>query len=280
VGELAEKHRATLMMSTPTFYSAYLRKVTKEQFATLRFAVVGAEKLREPLAREFKEKYGLDLLEGYGSTEMAPVVSINTPDYPEERNFQRGLKPGTVGHPLPGVSAKVVDPDSGAALGYGQEGLLLVKGPNRMAGYLGQPERTAEVLRDGWYVTGDLARIDEDGFITITDRLSRFSKIGGEMVPHGKIEEVLAPMLGEHAGAVTALPDEQKGERLVILHTHPELTAEQIWEKLGATDLPRLWIPKKDAIRRVEKLPLLGSGKLDLKGLKKLAQEGLSPKAP
>jgi acyl-[acyl-carrier-protein]-phospholipid O-acyltransferase/long-chain-fatty-acid--[acyl-carrier-protein] ligase len=275
VGDLAERHRATLLLGTPTFVSAYARKVPKEQFASLRFVVVGAEKLREALAAEFREKYGLDLLEGYGSTEMAPVVSINVPDFPEERHFQKGLKPGTVGHPLPGVCAKVVDVDSGAVLGTSQEGLLLVKGPNRMMGYLGQPERTAEVLRDGWYVTGDLAKIDDDGFITITDRLSRFSKIGGEMVPHGKVEEVLAPLLGAHAGAVTSLPDAQRGERLVILHTHPELEGPQIREQLMASPLPKLWIPKEDAILKVDALPLLGSGKLDLRGLRALAKERL-----
>ena len=168
---------------------------------------------------------------------------------------------------------KLVDPDSGAPVGSGQEGLLLVKGPNLMKGYLGQPERTAEVIKDGWYVTGDLARLDDDGFITITDRLSRFSKIGGEMVPHGKLEEALLPHLGEFAGAVTAIPDDQKGEKLVVFHTHPDLTPDAIWEKLSNSGLPKLWVPKKDNIRFVEKIPLLGTGKLDLKGLKKLAQD-------
>ncbi len=276
VGELTLKYKCTLLMSTPTFYSAYLRKCSKEEFASLRFAIVGAEKLRDSLAADFKEKFGIDLMEGYGCTELSPVVALNVPDYEEAKNFQKGLKRGTVGHPLPGVSVKLVDPDSGAPAEPGKEGLLLVKGPNLMKGYLGQPERTAEAIKDGWYVTGDLACIDEDGFIRITDRLSRFSKIGGEMVPHGKLEEALLPHLGEYAGAVTAVPDEQKGEKLVIFHTHPGLSADALWEKLANSELPKLWVPKKDNIRFVEKLPLLGTGKLDLKGLKKLAQELLA----
>src|SRR4030095_7678880 len=115
--------------------------------------------------------------------------------------------PGTVGHPLPGITAKIIDPDTEQALPCGKEGLLLIKGPNRMLGYLGEPELTREVMRDGWYVTGDIATIDEDGFIRITDRVSRFSKIAGEMVPHGKIEDVVNRILGSAASVATSVPD-------------------------------------------------------------------------
>jgi acyl-[acyl-carrier-protein]-phospholipid O-acyltransferase/long-chain-fatty-acid--[acyl-carrier-protein] ligase len=278
IGQMVEKYRATLLISTPTFYAAYLRKCSAEQFKTLRFAVVGAEKLRDALAAEFLEKFGLELMEGYGCTELSPVVSVNIPDFEQGRIRQKGRKPGTVGQPLPGVAVKIVDPDTGILLPAGQSGLLLVKGPNLMKGYLNQPEKTAEVLRNGWYVTGDLAVLDEDGFLKITDRLSRFSKIGGEMVPHGKVEEELAPHLEGHAAAVTAIPDEQKGEKLVVLHTHPTLKAAELWEKLSQSSLPKLWVPKKDCFHFVESLPLLGTGKLDLKGLKKTALELSSPK--
>src|SRR5438552_10937220 len=151
---------------------------------------------------------------------MAPVVSVNVPDVEYGTYRQIGFKPGTVGHPLPGIGAKIVDRDTGAPLPYGQEGLLLVNGPNRMLGYVGQPEKTAEVLRDGWYVTGDIALIDPDGFVQIVDRLSRFSKIGGEMVPHIKIEEKLQELAGqtEPTFVVTAVPDERRGEQLVVLY--------------------------------------------------------------
>lgn len=273
IGEMVAKYQATILISTPTFYAAYLRKCAAQEFSSLRYAIVGAEKLREPVAREFGEKYGLDLLEGYGCTEMSPVIAVNVPDVEEGREHHKGLKPGTVGHPLPGVAVKVVDPDTGEALPSGQSGLLLVKGPNRMLSYLGQPDKTAEVLRDGWYVTGDIASIDEDGFIQITDRLSRFSKIGGEMVPHIKLEEALQRILGDQECVVTAVPDGQKGERLVVLHTHKEIDPQDLWDRLSETDLPKLWLPKRENIYCIDAIPLLGSGKVDLKKAKMMATE-------
>jgi len=272
IGETVFKTKATILISTPTIYATYLRRCPAEEFASLRYAIVGAEKLREPVAKAFKEKYGVDLLEGYGLTEMGPVVSVNIPDVGEDRERQAGLKLGTVGHPIPGVAAKVIDPETGESLPCGQEGLLLVKGPNRMIGYLGQPEKTREVFRDGWCVTGDMASIDEEGFIRITDRLSRFSKIGGEMVPHIKLEEVIYEILGDQGCVVTSIPDEQKGERLVVLHTHKEISPDDLWNRLNRTDLPKLWIPKRENIYIIESLPALGSGKVDLRKVKDLAK--------
>jgi len=160
-----------------------------------------------------------------------------------------------------------------APLPPNQEGLLLVKGANRMLGYLGQPERTAEAIVDGWYITGDVAAIDEEGFIRITDRLARFSKIGGEMVPHLKVEEAIYAIAGGHACAVTGIPDDQRGERLVALYTSPEIEPADLWQRLAETDLPRLWLPKRENICRVEALPVLGTGKLDLRGVKAKALE-------
>ncbi|MFQ5880974.1 MAG: hypothetical protein ACE5I9_00690 [Candidatus Methylomirabilales bacterium] len=168
---------------------------------------------------------------------------------------------------------KVVDPDSGEPLAHEEEGLLLVKGPNQMVGYLGQPEQTAEVLRDGWHVTGDIASIDDDGFIHITDRLSRFSKIGGEMVPHIKVEEAINTILGDDGCVVTAIPDEQKGERLVVLYTQKEVTPEKLWERLSQTDLPKFWIPKRENLYYIEAIPTLGTGKVDLRQAKMMAME-------
>ena len=271
IGEMTAKHRATILISTPTFYAAYLRRCSAEDFSSLRYAITGAEKLRETTAKAFKEKYGFDLLEGYGCTEMGPVVAANIPDFQEGRTRQTGFKFGTVGHPLPGVAAKVVNPDSGLLQPSGVEGLLLVKGPSQMAGYLGQPEKTKEVLQDCWYVTGDIAAIDDDGFIRITDRLSRFSKIGGEMVPHIKVEEAINQILGEQSCVVTSVPDEQKSERLVVLCLHTETTPAAVWEQLSRTDLPKLWIPKRQNFYLVETIPVLGTGKIDLQAVKALA---------
>lgn len=273
IGEMVSRYRATIMLSTPTFCEAYLKKCTAEEFSSLRYVIVGAEKLRGSLARAFKEKYGLDLLEGYGCTEMGPVVSVNVPDVVDGSHRQTGFKPGTVGHPIPGVTVKVVDPDTGKPLPFGEEGMLLVRGPGRMTGYLGQPERTKEVLQEGWYMTGDIASIDEDGFITITDRLSRFSKIGGEMVPHIKVEDTINRLLGDAISLVTAIPDKDKGERLVVLHTHKDVTADEIWKKLCRMEIPRLWIPRREDIHYIEAIPTLGSGKVDMKQIRMIATE-------
>ncbi len=273
IGELALRYGATVLCSTSTFCAAYERRISAQEFSTLRYAIAGAEKLRASVATAFKDKYGLDLLEGYGCTEMGPVISVNLPDV-EIGGFRNiATKPGTVGHPIPGVAAMVVDPATGEPLPTGKEGLLLVKGPNRMLGYLGQPEKTAEVFRGDWYATGDIARIDEDGFISITDRLSRFSKIGGEMVPHLKLEEMINEITGDHGCAVTAVPDKQKGERMIAFYTHPELVPNDLWDRLNQTDLPKLWIPKRENLYQIAEIPVLGSGKVDLKKVKALALE-------
>ena len=273
IGELALRHRATVLCSTPTFFAGYVRRISAEEFSTLRYAIAGAEKLRASIAKAFKERYRLDLLEGYGCTEMGPVISVNLPDV-EMGGFRNiALKAGTVGHPIPGVTAKVVDLATEETLPSGTEGLLLVKGPNRMLGYIGQPEKSTEVFRGEWYVTGDMACIDEDGFISITDRLSRFSKIGGEMVPHLKLEETINEIIGDHGCAVSAVPDEQKGERLVAFYTNPEISPSELCEKLNQTSLPKLWIPKRENLYRIDTIPLLGSGKVDLKQVKTMAME-------
>ena len=203
---------------------------------------------------------------------MGPVVAVNVPNYEGGPDSQTGLKPGTVGHPIPGVVARVVDPDTFAERKPGEEGLLLLKSPARMLGYLNNPQKTEEVLRDGWYVSGDIAIIDEDGFIRITDRLSRFSKIGGEMVPHLKVEEALMRVPGVGGANVTSVPDAAKGERLVGFYVAEEpLEPALVWQQLNELDLPKIWIPKATDLRRIEVLPLLGTGKIDLKTLKAMA---------
>ena len=271
IGETVQKYRATLLISTPTFYAGYLRRCSAAEFATLRYTIAGAEKLREQIAEGYKEKFGIDILEGYGCTELAPVVSVNIPDVIDGTEKQVGHKPGTVGHPLPGISAKIIDPDTEQTLPSGREGLLLIKGPNRMLGYLGQPELTREVMRDGWYITGDIATIDEDGFIRITDRVSRFSKIAGEMVPHVKIEDVVNRILGSAASVATSVPDQQRGERLVVFYTQNGIKTDELWSKLNQSELPKLWIPKREDLRPIESLPVLGSGKVDLRKIKVMA---------
>src|SRR6185312_698558 len=193
------------------------------------------------------------------------VVTVNGRDFRAPGFRQVAARRGRIGHPLPGVSVRIVDIDTGAPVAPGASGMLLVKGPNVMRGYLGRPEKTAEVLRDGWYTTGDVAIMEEDGFLTITDRLSRFSKIGGEMVPHVRIEEKLQEF------AVTSLPDDKKGERIMVVTTLSDPKLATVLEKLAQSDMPALWKPKPNQFVHTDALPLLGTGKLDLRGVKTIA---------
>ncbi|HVP42239.1 MAG TPA: AMP-binding protein [Terriglobales bacterium] len=275
VGELTEKYRCTLLVATPTFLQTYMRRCTREEFSSLQYMIVGAEKLPTRVADAFEEQYGLAPLEGYGCTECAPVVAVNCREYREPGFRQVGTKRGKIGHPLPGISVKIVDPETMEPLPLGESGLLLVKGPNVMLGYFGRPDKTAEVIRDGWYITGDIAALDEDGFLTMSDRLSRFSKMGGEMVPHLKIEDILHGLAGvtEQTFAVTAVHDERKGERLAVLHTLGDEELKVVLDRLADEDLPALWKPRPNQFYRVEALPYLGTGKIDLGRVRQIARE-------
>jgi acyl-[acyl-carrier-protein]-phospholipid O-acyltransferase/long-chain-fatty-acid--[acyl-carrier-protein] ligase len=285
VGKLAEKYGATVILGTPTFIRGYVRRVPAEQFRTLDACIVGAEKMPAELFQAFEEKFGVRPVEGYGTTELSPLVSVNVPPSRSPAVHQPDRVEGSVGRPLPGVCAKVVDPDSGQELPAGEEGMLLVTGPNLMAGYANQEARTAEVVRDGWYTTGDIAKLDELGFIHITGRLSRFSKIGGEMVPHVRVEEEICNSLAgqpcEASGdeesqitvCVTAVPDTKKGERLIVLHRKLNKDVELVLADLKAAGLPNLFIPSRESFYEVDQIPLLGTGKLDLKGARDLAAQ-------
>jgi len=277
VGKLCSKHGVTIMLTTPTFLRSYLKRVPAEDFATLDVVVAGAEKLPPELCEAFEKKFGVRPVEGYGATELSPLAAVNIPPSRSLSPDQEDCREGTVGRPVTGVSAKVVDPDTREDLPVGEPGMLLIKGPNVMKGYLDQPDKTAEVLLDGWYETGDIALIDDGGFIKITGRLSRFSKIGGEMVPHVRIEEAILQTLDadeeQVPAVVTAIPDARKGERLIVMHTALETTAEEICQALKEQGLPNLWIPSPDSFCQIDEIPVLGTGKLDLKGLKDLAKQ-------
>jgi acyl-[acyl-carrier-protein]-phospholipid O-acyltransferase/long-chain-fatty-acid--[acyl-carrier-protein] ligase len=272
---LIRDHRATFLVATPTFLNAYMRRARKEDLQTLRTVIVGAAKLGSRTARNFIDRFGIQPLEGYGATELSPIACVNIPDIRVHGVRQVGNKPGTVGHPVPGVTVKIVDPDTGRLLPEGEAGELLVKGPNVMKGYLGRRDLTREAIRDGWYRTGDIASMDKDGFITIRDRLSRFSKIGGEMVPHLAVEETIQNALegAERAVAVTAAPCERRGEKLVVLFRERLLPRHRLESIIAESDLPNLWKPKAEHLHAVRDFPLLGSGKLDLKAIRKTALE-------
>lgn len=273
VGESIRENKSTILFSPPTFLLSYIRRGVVEDFASLREVIVGAEKLKQNLAEAFEKKFGLHLLEGYGATELSPVVSLNLPDVEVGGVCQPGSKAGTVGHPLPGVAAKVVDLETGETVGVEEPGLLMLKGPNLMLGYLDRQEETDAVIVDGWYNTGDIASIDADGFVTITDRLSRFSKIGGEMVPHMAVEEVFMKELATHEQvlAVTGVPEPKKGEELVVLHLKEAGEADKLHEITTQSSLPNMWKPRRSNYFKIDEMPMLGSGKLDIVKLRQIA---------
>ena len=275
IGKFIARYKAWFFVATSTFLQNFTRRCPPEDLASLGYVICGAEKLTARVRTAFHEKFGTEPLEGYGITECSPIICLSLPDVRVPGVYRPGTRHGTIGRPVPGVSVRVQDPDSREILPPNTPGMLMVKGPNVMKGYLGMPERTAAVIRDGWYETGDIAAIDKDGFITITDRQARFSKIGGEMVPHIRVEEALHEMLGltEQALAVAGVPDAVKGEHLVVLHTLGDGQLEELLRKLDDSDLPNLWRPRPTAFHRIDALPVLGSGKMDIGTVKRLAQE-------
>ena len=274
VGRMAERYGATIMIGTPSFYAVYARGCRKEQFRTVRLAVAGGQKLVSSVADAFRERFGLPLCEGYGCTELAPVVSVNLDDAEVEGVIQPGTRAGSVGRPLPGLAIKVADRETLELLADDAVGIVLVRGPSVMMGYLDDPEATAKVVREGWYVTGDLGLVDEDGFLHIHDRVSRFSKIAGEMISHAAVENAMVKTVGslENNFAVLSAPDRMRGERLVVIYDGPELDVKALVEKLSGAGLPNLWIPLPRNFARVEAVPLLASGKLDLMEARRMAE--------
>jgi acyl-[acyl-carrier-protein]-phospholipid O-acyltransferase/long-chain-fatty-acid--[acyl-carrier-protein] ligase len=275
---LIERYKLTLLLATPTFLRGYLRKVEPHQLRSLRLVITGAEKLPLDLAKAFEERFQQRVFEGYGLTETAPVVSVNLPEPQPTRpgeQLQPSARLGSVGKMAPGIAAEIREPETDRKLSLHETGMLWLRGPNIFEGYLHDPERTADVLRDNWFKTGDIGRFDEDGFLYIEGRLSRFSKIGGEMVPHEVIEHKIIELLDlsgkEDRGiAIMGVQDETKGEALLLLSA-VDVDLAQLRDKLREAGVPNLWIPRK--VQRVESIPVLASGKLDLKKCNELADK-------
>ncbi len=276
--EAIEAESATILIGTPTFFKPYIRHVAPEKLKSLKYAITGAEKTPAGFADLWEERFGGLYLEGYGLTETSPAVSINLPKTPTGFSYEpseaNGSKRGSVGLLMPGHAARILNPDTMDEIAVTEVGLLLLKGPNVFAGYLNDVERTAEVMDGDWFITGDLARFDSEGYLFIEGRLSRFSKIAGEMVPHGTIEQTLVeafdlldsemPMF-----AIGARPDASKGEALVLL-TVMDVDLTDVRKKLSAAGYSNLWVPK--VIKRVEYIPTLATGKLDLRAIKTLSE--------
>lgn len=276
--EAARRGKSTIMISTPTFLRSYYKKGSPADFPNLKCVIGGAEKTPDGFIDAWNAKFPqVAYLEGYGLTEASPVVSVNLPAGLKRGKFcpqQSAIKEASVGEIFPGMMARVADPDSGEILPVGEVGLLQLKGASIFGGYLNQPEENAKKLSDGWLNTGDLAALDSDGFIFIKGRLSRFSKIGGEMVPHSGVEEAIIRVLGLQDSelplvAIGSKVDPAKGEALVLLSA-VDIDVPQLRRLLSEAGFPNLWIPKH--VMRVDAIPLLGTGKLDLGKIHKISK--------
>ncbi len=276
--EAIRDEQVTAMVGAPTFVRPLLKKATPAELRSLDLVVTGAEKLPDDLYEAFLETFHIEILQGYGLTETSPAANLNQPHPPvvlSANEPQVGKRRDTVGRMMPGMTARIIDPDTGRELPLTETGVVLFRGANVFGGYLDDPEKTQAAFRDGWFVTGDLGRFDEDGFLRIEGRLSRFSKMAGEMVPHGTVEQKILEAFGWEsletpAVFVTGIPDATKGEALVLLTTQ-DLAPDVLRSKLSALGVPNLWIPR--IIKRVDKIPMLGTGKTDLKRCRELALE-------
>ncbi|MGB9155183.1 MAG: AMP-binding protein [Chthoniobacterales bacterium] len=272
---LVEKYHITVVLATPTFLRAYLRKAEQQQLRSTRLVIVGAEKMPLDLSEKFFERFGKRVMEGYGLTETSPVVSVNLPNpIPERPDVKEQMlyRLGSVGKMAAGIAAEIRNPETNEKLSIYDSGMLWLRGPNIFEGYLKDPKQTAEVLHDRWLKTGDIGRLDEDGFLYIEGRLSRFSKIGGEMVPHEVVEQKIIAALGlegsERRIAICGVPDEAKGEALLLLTAEP-IEMDKLRAGLNEAGVPNLWIPKRSVV--VESIPVLASGKLDIRRCQELA---------
>jgi len=270
IGKLAHQYKASVLLTTPSFLLAYARKIKPEQLSHLRYVFTGAAKLQPRVAELFEKRFGIQPLEGYGATELSPVCAISLPNVEIDNLAEVGTREDRLGRVLPGIAIKIVHPETAEVLKPGEEGLIHIKGPNVMCGYLNKPELTESVVKDGWYNTGDVGLMDTDGFFAITGRLARFSKLGGEMISHGAVEKVLqeALKLSPDKLAVVAVEDARRGEKLCVLHTHKGLSEETVRETLKALDIPNLWKPNPQNWHFIEQLPLLGTGKLNYRAMK------------
>lgn len=282
LAELVDMHGVNMLLSTPTFLRGYMRRVKPEQLSSLDYVVTGAEKLPESLANSFAEKFGIRPLEGYGLTETSPATNVNLPSVGKEDDPHTipGNRFGSVGKFLPGIAVKMTNPATGQPIPIDTQGTIWLRGANVFPGYLNNQKKTDEVIIDGWFNTGDIGRMDDDGFLYIEGRLSRFSKIAGEMVPHETVEAAITKVLGldgetERKIAVVGIPDEQKGEAIALLTTVCGDTLEQecidLRYKLMDEGLPSLWCPK--AFIPTDEIPILASGKLDIKACQQLAEQ-------
>ncbi len=258
VSDIAREEKPTIMVGTPSFFWGYLQKSEPGDFKTLRLMVAGADKCPDALRDGYKNKHDVTLLEGYGATETSPVVSVNSLEF---------NRPGSIGKVIPNVSVRIEHLESGEMCKSGEVGKILVKGDLIMKGYLGEPELTAEAIVDGWYNTGDMGYLDEDGYLWHSGRFKRFVKIGGEMVSLVKVENVMEQFLPEGvACCIVEIPDEIKGATIVAAVTK-DINKVAVLRKMSE-ELPNIALPRQFFV--IEELPMMGTGKIDFRSVTKL----------
>ncbi|MCA0026252.1 MULTISPECIES: AMP-binding protein [unclassified Mesorhizobium] len=259
IPEIARKVKPTVMFGTDTFLANYARTAKEGDFSSLRFVVAGAEAVKPETRRTYRERFQAEIIEGFGLTEAAPVVAVNTAIHSRD---------GTVGRLLPAIRMKLEPVD-----GIDGAGRLWLDGPNMMMGYM-TADRPGELQRlEGWHDTGDIVSVDREGFITIRGRAKRFAKIAGEMVSLGAVEMLVQSLWPEERHAAVAVPDKRRGERIVLVTTADDASAEelrQFGKKAGAAEL---MVPND--IVKVEEIPALGSGKTDYVSARRLAIDRL-----
>jgi len=255
-------YKITILIGTPTFFHGYQRKAKPGDLSSIRYAIAGADKLTEKLRLSFQNEHGIEILEGYGATETSPVVSVNVPG---------ANKPGSIGKPLPGVQVKITDRETDVECPAGKEGKILVKGDLVMKGYLGDVEETSMHIHAGWYDTGDMGVIDEDGFLWHRGRLKRFVKVGGEMVSLVKVEEVLTKLLPDGVVCcVVDVPNPKKGADVVAAVATGEFDRKKVLKSM-AKELPAIAVPKEFYV--IEDIPIMGSGKVAFREVEKICRD-------
>jgi acyl-[acyl-carrier-protein]-phospholipid O-acyltransferase/long-chain-fatty-acid--[acyl-carrier-protein] ligase len=259
--ETVRRRKITVFVSTPTFLYGYLQKSQPGDFVSVRYLVAGADKMPTQLREEYIKMHNIEVLEGYGTTETSPIIAVNSP---------QNLRRGSVGKPLPGAKVKITGLETGEELPRGEEGKILVKGDLVMKGYLGNIEETYYRIRDGWYDTGDMGVLDEDGFLFHRGRLNRFVKIGGEMVSLVRVEEAINSLLPEETiCCVVDIPDPIKGAEIVAVVTTKQVDHKDIKKKLAAV-LPSIAIPKKFHI--IDEFPMSSSGKVNFRAVEDICR--------
>jgi acyl-[acyl-carrier-protein]-phospholipid O-acyltransferase/long-chain-fatty-acid--[acyl-carrier-protein] ligase len=261
VSRIAREEKPTIMVGTPSFFWGYLQKSDPGDFKSLRFMITGADKCPDALREGFRNKHGVVLLEGYGTTETSPVISVNSLEF---------NRPGSTGKVLPNIQVRIENFETGQDCSVGEIGKILVKGPSVMKGYYDDPEQTAEVLKDGWYNTGDMGYLDKDGYLWHAGRFKRFTKVGGEMVSLVKVENTLEKYLPpEVLCCVVEIMDEKKGS-LIIAAVSAEINKTEILRKM-MTELPVIALPRQ--FLTINELPVMGTGKVDFRSVTRMVQE-------